>query len=161
MGRLLLEHWNFTPVYSCISSFQLTTAISCVALYHTVLNETPWPFFPLPFYLCQLSFVVVRHKVSGFFNLRTVGPRITQFYTDIHNVLVYLHTAPKTTSLAASGQLQMHLNNVQNGSVVSGSNNSATVCRRITTNDTQNVCRDFQVERRGVSSGPTNWWASC
>ena len=31
----------------------------------------------------------------------------------------------------------------------------------ITTNDTQNVYRDFQVERHSVSPGPTNWWASC
>ena len=39
-------------------------------------------------------------------------------------------------------------------------NNSGIVWRQITTNDTQNICKDFQVEEWcGVSPGATNWWA--
>ena len=46
------------------------------------------------------------------------------------------------------------------GPVGKGSNNSARFDARSC--DTQNVCRDFQVEWRGVSpGGATSWWASC
>ena len=37
--------------------------------------------------------------------------------------------------------------------------NSATVWRKITINDMQNVCSDLPVEWRSVSHGSNNWWA--
>ena len=70
------------------------------------------------------------------------------------------------TSLATSGRLQNVIEYCikvlkQNPAGQLESNNLATVWRKITTNDMQKVCSDFQVEWCSVLVGLTNWWASC
>ena len=67
------------------------------------------------------------------------------------------------TPLAASGRLQnvfkYWLTVRKTDPVGNESNNSAKVGRTITTNDIQNVCRDFWVDWRSVLLG--HWWDSC
>ena len=56
-----------------------------------VISETPeWRLRLLP-WASSFEFVV-RHEVSGSHNWRTVGPRITNFYTDMQTDLYYTVT---------------------------------------------------------------------
>ena len=93
--------------------------------------------------LCHKTSISYRRssvtKLAANYDSRAVSPRITKLYTELIEYWVTVRQTVQPTK----------------------SNNSASVSRMITTNDTQNVCSDLRVEWCGVLPGTTNWWASC
>ena len=133
----------------------------CSIIAHIIMfvkTASMWLYFPLILFIGKTlegfsafcysyPYSVVRTNWAGANSSRTVQSKTSEFYRDIWTDIST--AVPDMTSPAVSRRMQNMIEYCvkvhKTGPTDTEANNSATVWRKITINDMQNVCSDFHV----------------